>query len=730
MSRFDFELRVTDITAQSNDAVAQFQAIDGLLQLAEQAISGYTNDQVLQSESFENVRQKLTDYHKGVGLLRLAIASHIVDYINLINDVGTEDLIGYEIEGRLHEADRAIERNENEVLRLQGILNSPASILMMLSPAIMLGYKAALQAQRHALDVSRDIYAYWEEKVEIYHEIEAATKNLHDAGDELLEQVRSGLGYIVYAANGLPSIFGSAALSAWRSDVLNAKEVVGDDILVRKFGLTQRQIDLARELGYSAQDVIDLINNFETESDVEFFKRLLGGTSYSFSSAFAINPTELSGNMPAVLADFAGRLIMLEELDDDGNNTFETFIAFNNAVLGANGYCGCASVRFKRFGERYIEMLYIGASAIAEGNGFLMAAGLGNEEIRAQYELQRSLTGLWASQAVMISEILRGFPVPLLDGGSIGSPPRLEMSVNSINFLNSRDISFNVTYRLPPHVGTIREEITTTARTQMYHTGDEVADAEMRGRLAELRQARERFVSDLIGNILVGGTVIALGIIAPPLAVFANIARIVATQDGRLVGLDTLNPTENKILTNTLKSADFLLIQQIVGAYFAWQNLEASIDRENRDVFIRWFGSGNSVNFSNVSPFITDRGVNRVDRVVHTGLYNPETIQLMNVWQNEGLGGWFNLSPANEVAIENWVDALDDQQLAADIELLLDGGFPIFGESDADGNFSFAGDRFVEAINEINRALGGGTPLITRWIELIDPNTGGINDGN
>ena len=496
------------------------------------------------------------------------------------------------------------------------------------------------------------------------------------------------------------------------------------------FGLIKEQIEFGESLGYTPEALWELFSNFGTEVDAEFFSYLLDGNenAESFASAFAINPSELSNEMTFVMAEFAGSLLYL----DQNNETYHgVFMVFNNAILGANGYSGCASAGFKRHGEHYIEMMYVGAFTTAEINSFFIAAGLGSEEIQDQYEIQRSLTGLWASQAMMIAEILRGRRIPLLDPGSIGSPPQLEMSISNIVLQHNGNIDFDITYRLPPDLGVLREDITiSSVSTQVIRTGAGVANAEREGRLEEIRQAQERFLGNLVVDTLVGTSYVSLGFAAPKVAVFLGIVRSLARGGGQ-AGLRDLADPKNKGLTNTLKGADFLIMQQIVGAYFAWQDIDSQMDDTNREKFIAWFGSGNSINFYSSSPFITDRGTFQGTQVVHSGLYNPETIRLMNVWQNEGLGGWYDLE--EEVDIGNQTMSvyevirreadrlhLENPPLAADIELLLYGGFPIFGVQDDNGNFTFEGNRFVAAINEIHSLFRDDIPFLFEWHRLIN----------
>ena len=158
----------------------------------------------------------------------------------------------------------------------------------------------------------------------------------------------------------------------------------------------------------------------------------------------------------------------------------------------------------------------------------------------------------------------------------------------------------------------------------------------------------------------------------------------------------------------------------------ARQNADDASREAEIETFLWWFGSGFYMNTDTQSVLDFDP-----EHYLSLGLYNPETIRLMNVWQDEGLGGWFNLDRSVVVggeeiptydAIRNMIDYdLNCQILASDVELLLYGGFPIFGEQD-DSGFSFGGERFLNAVARIDMLFACDNALLHAWRELIDSN--------
>ena len=125
---------------------------------------------------------------------------------------------------------------------------------------------------------------------------------------------------------------------------------------------------------------------------------------------------------------------------------------------------------------------------------------------------------------------------------------------------------------------------------------------------------------------------------------------------------------------------------------YGWYNSACSFNQEERNVFLRWFGSG--VKTSEDSAYNTFT-------LYPDGRYNPYTIELARMWQEKGLVGLEILDEyqAEEVlTYEVFSELRPDTQQA--IEEILYGGFSIVGEPD--GEIQWDALRFQNAINHIN----------------------------
>jgi len=665
--RFDFELRANDLIIQSNDAIAQLRIIDERLTVASQVVQNYINDQVLKGKGFEQVRLMLEDYLSAINSLRLACEVAIVDFQRLIAEIGTEDLIGYEIEEGIRRAESELLTSGNAITRLERLLRNadwwqPTG-----------SYRVLLNSWQNIDGINQSILDYWLSKEEHYHHIDRATRSLFTHTSEIVVQVSSGLGHIVSASSRLPTTFQSEGLTAWRVTTLATK----DNILNDKLGLSPEQIQLARELGYAPSELITLFESFETFYDTMFFMRLLDGTSESFTQAFSINPWNLSPEMTLVMSDFSIRLF---------ENDMERFTYFVNSVLSSDR--DAFAVTQNR--EGYLERLFSGTYTMLGYNAFMIAAGVGSERDRLRFDNQKSLSGFWSSLAIITNELR----------ANMWESSVLNLNMTDIQLQENGNIYFDLSYRCPVALET--RNITSTNTIEI--DGFQLNRNRSIEQLEQLRIAQERFSGELFVNILENSIRTIVTIAIPAMGAFYRAMDLVSNTPNSIGGYSQL--TSNQAIKDGIKVGNFSL--QAIHALLTWNSTDNALNKENRNNFIEWFGSGVRTRFT--LPEISGRHVTAIE-----GLYNPNTIQRIQEWEANGLVG---LGILDEEQVTTILASRDfngfDEATQLDIKALLTGGFSIINES------GFNAERFLNTISDIDMILR--VDIQSEWNNLIRGN--------
>jgi len=698
MSRFDFELRPSDVIAQANDAIVQFRNADELLLAADQALRNYTIDPELYSQGFELTKVKCEDYRTAITSFRLGISSHIGDFTTLINEVsGTTNLIGHEIETGRNRALKNLQESENEISRIQGMINS--GYLDMRSGSTGQTYGQLLGIWQRNKETDQELLGFWLEREQEYRRIEAVTRTLLDVGNDFFAKALSGLGYITTAARGLPNSFQGEGLTSWREDVTTIKNVFGTAAL----GLSPEQVQFARELGYTPKHLITLFKSFETEGDSEFFRLLLNGDEDSFRTAFMVNPWALSNAMTVTMSDFAKRLFTHDEehFESFVNALLSTDIAHSSpAGLGPRANYGC-------FRQEYLLRMFLGTSTSLDQNSFLIAFGLTDEDTQTRHNTQIMLSTFWSTLSIINSEVRRDL--------WLQNARPIDISIIGLHTYNG-SIYFDLFHGISG-TNTIKE---INVRTEIIMYGRPFDEAARIARLAELREAYENFSGQWWLDTA-WGAVRTAAVLANPKTVVVFIT-LDLLANGDIPNSSSINKAAKPFIGDDawLDSIDIggFALDRVVSYVQGLRALENALAGEQRREFMRWFGSGAHAYLDGV----------RVP--VLLGAYNPNTIQHALTWEDQGLYGLGILDDGQIDIITNPVRSDGrpsrfgslDAQLQEDVELLLRGGFSLIGEYDS--GITLDVERFLDAIYEIDAIIRNSRyieymNIRARWDELV-----------
>jgi len=683
---------------RSNREIQRLNEDNEVLRMGITVLKTFIMDYTLQSGGYQLLKMKCEDFVRVSEAQIKANNADISDHRTLLSrleDLPTNLIIGSIILQRIDENRKGMSNAQSRIeLYTRLRKNAPISNQEYGINDQFINLTRRIDNSRKLRANYEASFKEWEQRAESYHRFEQATKGLFNIGRQLREGAILGIGYIGNASGSLPHGYSATGLDSWRSNFDNLKQVMGDKLLKNKLELTSAQIDFARELGYSTNELIDLFNNFETEADKQFFRYLLNGDEESFELAFMVSPWELSDGMTPTMSEFATRLF---EHDKD------KFTLFVNGLLNTTGSVTSPTTlepheNYGCFRREYVLRMFLGTSASLEQNAFLIAAGFGDESTQSRHDTQKALSTFWASISIIKSEMRQKL--------WLENARPIDFNISSLNFDDGRNIHFDLFHGISG-TDTVKE-INVRSRIVMY--GRPLAEDARLAQWRELREAQEQFASQWLFDSLWGGTRTAFAITNPKTAIIFVLFDMVA--DGKVPDSKTIDSAakpfigDNDWLTDRVTVGGFAL-DRVVAAYRGWRAIESSLDAKDRERFMEWFGSGAIVYLDE----------NRNEPLpVFVGLYNPYVIQHALTWEEEGLQGLGILSNDEiTLMLSNEEFRVLDSQTQKEVEALLRGGFPLIGNYD-DG-IIFDVYRFDQAIRQINTIIRATNEVEYRTIQ-------------
>ena len=681
----DFYLDPDGVRNQSRAAISQFTEDNAEFLAAEAVMLDYSSDTNIVSAAYKVTQQLFADHILISQALRTANDASIAEHRLLMKLVGTEVLDGSQLSEDLTAAQQSAVNNET---RAANHMTSSQSWFAQLMPPVQLYHLA--QAVHHAnlAQTDRNLATAIDAKIQRYNHIESSTSHLVTSGGNLRQIAQQGL--VAVATPG-------SVNTSWRSRLITEKGIVRGVIDTRHteklalFGVTEEQIQNAKSLGYSLEELVDLFDSFETEADAAFFSHLLGGTVESFNEAFLINPWILSDEMTILMADFTTRLF------ENDSEQFETFV---NTLVGMEGLIhptmpeNSIMLNATIFRDGFLDRLFVGTYTALGCQALLLGIGIGDENDQQRFENQKALSGLWMSLAIITPELWSNWNA-------------INLSIDNLTLNEAGEIEFFLSYTCPV---TFEERTNVPVFNALAETGASLDSNRALARFEELRRAQEQFAADLFRNILIGASTLALTMAVPKLGLAIGVGNILSSQ-GRSGSITGINEYHNiTALRNAVRAGDFALMQTI-GALHSWNDLVSSMNIENRNLFLSWFGSGVSTTYYLPRISSSDNPI-----TLFEGLYNPSTFQHIFELEDNGLIGVGILGEGfrvDTVFNHHSFPGLPPQT-QQDIRDLLTGGFIIIGDSEN----GFEGERFLSAITHIEN-MGGVNNIQGAWHNLL-----------
>jgi len=448
------------------------------------------------------------------------------------------------------------------------------------------------------------------------------------------------------------------------------------------------------KLGYTEAEIRDL-KRYLKKADWDFLSNL-DGTEEGYTRAFQTNPNDPSAGVTQIMSRYSASLL---ELDEKGNATQEScrqIELFTNAILKAdNVYIfeaedGTQQLTTDKYSDIYLERMYAGLAVETEGDAFMLAemdqGTPGYEKLYMEYKAKYSMTSYLASQIMVLNEIKRRNSFST--GNTDVSLPR----ISNLRF------EYGEALFCLSHAGGDRIE---NVKTELLKTGALVHDEWDLKTLRQLQEAKDTVWGYIILDALQGGVLLAAGIAAPPLAILVSLSAMALRGNaGSVTGLDSI--VESKAAKIGLKTGN-LVASELINGMMKWQKANQELDEKNYKQKMEFFGAGSSFIMKSSDPNNVYKDVSKVS---FTGMYNPDVLRNMHIWETEGIKGWANLTDGeckeiiDRIARYNGIES----QVYKDCYALMYGGYDIFGIGEAEIKDGIKNDmgRFMEAVVAFN----------------------------
>lgn len=213
MQRSDY-LNPSDIRGQCIQAVRCMEENVQALETIGRSMDTFAGDSEIESESFDNLKRQLKDYHLLIEAMKIADQTAMADYRSLCSGVGGEVLDG----------ERIFDQMENALRMEESYLTWEETYrrkMKTTEDAILLEYYHWKVRQYASLaENSRSLYREWRRKTERFDEIAARTGSLFTDGGDILALIRKGQSEISGAfQNGA---YTGSRDGEWRRKLVNA----------------------------------------------------------------------------------------------------------------------------------------------------------------------------------------------------------------------------------------------------------------------------------------------------------------------------------------------------------------------------------------------------------------------------------------------------------------------------------------------------------------------------
>ena len=555
-----------------------------------------------------------------------------------------------------------------------------------------------------------------QDKLERLRAIESSTNSLFQGAKDLFNAVESISASVAGSWNG--SSFTGAPSAEAIDLIMGGWENTKTTRKLRQAGITMEQIQNMHELGYTAEEVLDIWDHCESKVDKDFFKNLMTGTKESYEKAFSLNPLEVSDYMMQIAADYS---IKIFQIDEEGNLTAigkRMFENFNNAILSVNIPCqhdtenGVSLSGPLLHSDVYLNKIYAYVSELTMSQAITMAAMDPGSDTYKQLDKELTkmigLTNFWSSE-IIFKETVQSLQ---------GETGTLKMSL--LNY-NDGDIDYNLGhYSLLDDC--YKEQ---SVNTQILWHPNDLDNQWTWDRLKELRKQRDEILKNTIISAGQSASLAALGILSPYASVAAGLLYMgIDGTSQPLSGLpDNVFGTSGQVGINIANDT----VPDLINGVKEWLDTNSTLSQEQLKAKMEWFGIGGKCDISYSNEMLKPLGeIN----VLQYDIYDPDVIRGINVWEKEGIAGWmgWDENPDLITAMELEIGRIEELSISEKEECkkILGGGYDIYGVTDIDEFGRKIGkiqEAYKQAYNSVHKEDSTGKDssvnIQDKWREYI-----------
>lgn len=658
------------------------------LNIVESSLDQFVTDNDLNSESFGALKQHMSDYKLILSSMRRANEEDIIDYDNLHSKVGDEELDGALILEQMEKAQLGEESARATAqyyrsIQYGSVYGNSKAYVSHYMPGLLEYYKDQSERYEQIADTWAGIYDECKRKEEKYDRIESETASLCLVGGLMRNDIIAGMNSF-----GVSGQYPEKGDALWRQKLQDANITATRRQLLADVGVTGKQLQNMENLGYLPIEVKAILESCKTEEDKVFFRYLM---DENYISAFCVNPKYLSEGMTIALADYAWRMLELDENQKSTTESEKRLMSFNNALLEAVYLVNydtelTPTIKYR---DVYFEKLCQGTELLIQGDLTILVAldpnDTGYKELYADYEKKLRMKNLWMTEV--------NFMRNNEERGTYCKIKELSFNGETINFVFEHLRDWTTGFMEEERV---KSEILDNG-SALVNYGDRVQELKLK---QELDQALEKCISNLVLDIGLAG----LSVYAPGVALLASgVAGVV--QDGfpGAEGLDSLFETKKGQLA---AKAFYELTNNVVSGYMDFINTSSELEDHYWKIAQSWFGMGGVYTVLDENYEAKELNYNFM------GQYDPNVLRVMNKWEKDGVAAWLPEELYKDQADENGKVDMDAivkgvwEQIESDIsisdkdkqncEKLLHGDKGMFGEMNM-GEFLSA----VEAIESV-----------------------------
>lgn len=207
------------LQAQCKAAIVKLQADNRALNVTNNSLDNFIHDNAIKSESFDALKQKVSDYKMVINALKLANDLDIADYQMLQHSVGTEVL-----DGNVIEIKRVSESHKHSAMENAEKMRQNARFYSEISPKMADIFEQEARDYEEEANNHQSIINHCNKKIEQYDSIEARTSTFFTSGSFVRTKALNMLSGMSSAVQG--SMYVVTAIAGSR-DALTSSIKVG-----------------------------------------------------------------------------------------------------------------------------------------------------------------------------------------------------------------------------------------------------------------------------------------------------------------------------------------------------------------------------------------------------------------------------------------------------------------------------------------------------------------------